>query len=200
MTDTPASGRDPSSTWPGLPAYAVFLVGFMGAGKTSVGRELANQLGWAFVDLDGTIETREKLSVPEIFQKHGERGFRDREHSALRSLLRELHRENPTVVALGGGAFVQPENLALLTAAQTPSVFLDTPVDELWQRCVAPGEPERPLRTDPAKFRALYESRRSHYLRAAVRIETQGKHVPQIVEEVIESLSLRKAADKETRE
>jgi shikimate kinase len=198
MTDTPAARRDSSSTRFCLPLCGVFLVGFMGAGKTSVGRVLAKLLEWNFVDLDARIEAREELSVPEIFRKYGERGFRHREHTALRTLLDELSYDTPAVVALGGGAFVQPENMALLNVPDRPSVFLDTPVDELWQRCISPGEPDRPLRTDPAEFRALHGQRREHYMRSALRLETVGKTVEQIAQEVIESLGLRKVADKET--
>jgi shikimate kinase len=80
-------------------------------------------------------------------------------------------------------------------------VFLDTPVEELWQRCSIPGEPERPLRTDPVEFRALYEKRRVHYLRSVVRVETAGKSVRDIAHEVIESLGLQeKVTNKETPE
>jgi shikimate kinase len=174
-------------------------VGFMGTGKTSVGRLLAAELGWRFVDLDNDIEERAGLTVAEIFREHGERGFREREHKALRELLSGINDETPTVVALGGGAFVQADNIELLSAAETPSVFLDTPVEELWRRCSAPGEPERPLRTDPAEFNALHARRRRGYLGAKLRVETAGKTVERIAQEVIENLGLQpKGADKET--
>ena len=88
---------------------AVFLVGFMGSGKSSVGRELARQLDWDFVDLDTRIESRERQTVPEIFRERGETGFRLAETDALRDLLAESGQPN-RVVALGGGAFVQERN------------------------------------------------------------------------------------------
>jgi len=200
MTENPASGRESSRTGVRSPVWGIFLVGFMGTGKTSVGRALADQLGWNFFDLDERIEAREGLSVPAIFREHGERGFREREHSALRALLEERSGLEPIVVALGGGAFVQPENVRLLSVAGRSSVFLDAPVEELWERCWAPGEPERPLRTDPAQFRALYEKRRTHYMQATVRLETAGKSVQQTVQEVIENLGLQRVANKETTE
>ena len=93
-------------------AQAVFLVGFMGSGKTSVGRELARRMGWEFVDLDVRIEQREGRSVPEIFQDRGEPGFRIAEAAALLELTQSL--ERASVVALGGGAFAQPGNRELL--------------------------------------------------------------------------------------
>jgi shikimate kinase len=196
MTDTPGS-RDSSSSRFRVPVSGIFLVGFMGTGKTSVGKVLARQLGWEFVDLDARIEAREKLTVPEIFRRYGEKGFREREHQALKDLLEGLGKTMPVIVALGGGAFVQTENLELLLSAQTPSVFLDTPVEELWERCLEPGEPERPLRKDPAAFRALHEQRRPFYLRSAVRVETENKSVEEVAEKVLVSLGLQRAEGKE---
>jgi shikimate kinase len=200
MTENPASGRDSSRTVVRLPVSGIFLVGFMGTGKTSVGQVLAHRLGWEFVDLDERIEAREGMSVPAIFRAHGEPGFREREHRALRALLEERSEVGPVVVALGGGAFVQPENVRLLSAAGRSSVFLDTRVEELWERCLAPGEPERPLRTDPVEFRALHEKRRAHYMQATIRVETAGKTVQEIAQEVIENLGLQRVANKETSE
>ena len=114
---------------------AVFLVGFMGAGKTSVGRLLGQQLNWAFEDLDERVERRERRTVPEIFRESGEAAFRQAEHEALRSIVEELAGGALKVVALGGGAFVQERNAALLKSSGLPTVCLDAPVDELWQRC-----------------------------------------------------------------
>src|SRR5271169_2079149 len=108
---------------------AVFLVGFMGSGKNTVGQELARRLSWDFVDLDARIEAREGQTIPEIFRVHGEPAFRSAETNALRDLARSLARDS--VVALGGGAFVQETNRELLRAWR--SVFLDAPVSELWQ-------------------------------------------------------------------
>lgn len=104
------------------------------------------------------------------------------------------------MVAVGGGAFVQPENMELLSA-EGPSVFLDTPLDELWQRCSAAGEPERPLRTDPVTFSRLYDKRRADYLRSTLCVQTSGKTVRQIAREVMARLSIAGAsANKEARE
>jgi hypothetical protein len=91
-----------------VPVRGLFLVGYMGTGKTTVGRSLAALLGWEFVDLDERIEAREGRSVPMIFREYGEGGFREREHLALRTLVGEISAERPAVVALGGGAFVEP--------------------------------------------------------------------------------------------
>jgi len=166
----------------------VFLVGFMGAGKTTVGRALSRRLGLPFEDLDDRIQHREGKTIEQIFRESGEAEFRKAETAALRELLAELG-SSFRVVALGGGAFVQPGNAALIENAEVHSVFLDAPVEELLRRCE--GEPrERPLRQDPKQFRELYEKRRRSYMRAAVRIETSGKDVDTVAAEVACSLGL----------
>jgi shikimate kinase len=174
-------------------ARAVILIGFMGAGKSSVGRALAEQLGWTFQDLDERIELREGRRVPEIFRDSGESGFRQAEHLALRDLLRELRTGAERVVALGGGAFVQKDNAALVGAGGVPTVFLDAGVEELWQRCRRQAEQqriERPLVGSVERFAELYEARRRHYMKASFRQETSGKTVQEIAAEVIQALGL----------
>ena len=111
------------------------LIGFMGAGKSSVGRALGEQLGWAFEDLDERIERRERRKVAEIFRDSGESGFRRAEHAALRELVQGLNAGAEKIVALGGGAFVRKENARLVEAGGFPTVFLDASVEELWRRC-----------------------------------------------------------------
>ncbi len=167
---------------------AVCLVGFMGAGKTSVGRVLSEQLGWLFVDLDERIEARERQTVEQIFRQSGEAEFRRAEHAALRTLLSEGS-SLPMVIAVGGGAFVQAENSALLENAGIPSVFLDAPVDELFRRCQEQSH-HRPLRRDREQFRQLHEARRPGYMAAALRIETGGKDVGTVAAEVASGLVL----------
>jgi shikimate kinase len=174
-------------------ARAVILIGFMGAGKSSVGRALAEQLGWTFQDLDERTELREGRRVPEIFRDSGESGFRQAEHLALRDLLRELRTGAERVVALGGGAFVQKDNAALVGAGGVPTVFLDAGVEELWQRCRRQAEQqriERPLLGSLERFAELYEARRRHYMKASFRQETSGKTVQEIAAEVIQALGL----------
>jgi shikimate kinase len=171
----------------------IFLVGFMGAGKTSVGRALAQHLNWTFEDLDDRIERREGRTVPEIFRDSGESEFRRAEHVALSDVLAELKAGAVRVVALGGGAFVQENNAALLKAAGVPTVFLDATVDELWQRCCQQaGEAgaERPLLRDINQFRELYETRRRNYLQASHTIQTGGRALEGIAAEIAETLGL----------
>lgn len=168
---------------------AVFLVGFMGAGKTTVGTALATRLRWKFVDLDALIVAAAGKSIPAIFKESGEDAFREHETSALRYLLARLSTDGPTVVALGGGAFVQPANLNLIREALQPTVFLDAAIEELLKRC-APAMESRPLFRDKNQFRQLYECRRSGYMEADIRVDTARKSVAEIVNEVISRLGL----------
>jgi shikimate kinase len=164
----------------------VFLVGFMGAGKSCVGQALSRRLGWRFQDLDKVIEAREGRSIEEIFSESGEAEFRRVEHAALRELLASLD-SSPAVVALGGGTFAQAQNRDLLAGART--IFLDADVEELLRRCEADGN-RRPLQRDAEQFRRLYESRRDGYLGAALHIETGGKDVETVVNEIENRLGL----------
>jgi shikimate kinase len=167
---------------------SVFLVGFMGAGKTSVGRALSRRLGLPFEDLDDRIQQREGKTIEQIFRQSGEAEFRKAETAALRELLGELG-SSFRVVALGGGAFAQPGNDALIEEAAVHSVFLDAPVEELLRRCEEEAK-ERPMRQDPKQFRELYQKRRQSYMKAGVRIETHGKDVETVAAEVACSLGL----------
>jgi shikimate kinase len=171
-------------------ARAIVLIGFMGAGKSSVGRALGEQLGWTFEDLDDRIERREQRKVAEIFRDSGESEFRRAEHAALKELLNELGDGAQKVVALGGGAFAQRANARLIEAASLPTVFLDAEAEELWRRCQAQAAMERPLLGSVESFRQLYEARRPHYLKARFRQETGGKTVKQIAADVVQALGL----------
>lgn len=168
---------------------AVFLIGFMGAGKTSVGRALARRLRWRFVDLDDRIEARAGRSIAAIFAESGEEAFRQAETAALRDLLGELHVERPAVVALGGGAPVRKENAELLTACGELLVFLDAPFEVVRARCRATPT-ERPLIREPEPARQLYEDRRPHYLKASLRVDTASQSVEQAAAEIAMALSL----------
>ena len=180
--DPPASGRE-------KPVRAVFLVGFMGAGKTSVGRALSRQLGWRFEDLDDRIEAREGRTVPEIFQQSGEAGFRQAERAALTEVLQQQTSGAPLIGALGGGAYAQEEIAALLAKSGVMTVFLDASAEELWRRC-GTDVVERPLRREETEFRRLYEVRRPRYLQATIKVETSGRAIAEIVHEIASLLKL----------
>jgi shikimate kinase len=169
----------------------------MGAGKSSVGRALGQRLNWIFEDLDDRIQAREGRTVAEIFRDSGESEFRRAEHAALQHVLEELRGGGARIVALGGGAFVQKENAALLKACAVASVFLDAPVEELWQRCrtqATESGTERPLLRSREQFRKLYETRRKGYAKASLKIQTGSRAVETIAAEIAKALGLKQIA------
>jgi shikimate kinase len=169
---------------------AIFLVGFMGAGKTSCGHELAMRLGWEFVDLDDRVVAREGRTISDIFRDDGEEAFRAMEARALKEVIDEVLNGTFRVVALGGGAYVQPENAQTICATGFPVIFLDAALEELRRRCDAHGT-ARPLLQDEERFRQLYESRRGRYLKADIRIDTTAKTVEAVVEEILQVLRVK---------
>jgi shikimate kinase len=171
------------------PAYsAVALIGFMGAGKTTVGRELAARIGWRFLDLDLLIEEREQRTIAHIFRQDGEAAFRRIELALLRELIEPVKRGH-AVLALGGGAFAQPGVQRCLEAASIPAVFLDAAAAELFRRCEE-TRVDRPLRRNARQFSDLLEQRRPEYLKAALRVDTSAKLVGEVVQEIISRLDL----------
>jgi shikimate kinase len=170
-------------------ARAVVLIGFMGSGKTCVGHALSRALGWTFQDLDSHVEARQRRSIADIFRDFGEAEFRRAECEALSTLLKELSPTSPAVIALGGGAFVQPAIRQMLAQEEIAVVWLDAPPEELWQRCVQ-QQLERPLAADRNQFQQLYEERRKHYTEAGIHVDTRGKDIDQVAEEVIRHLSV----------
>lgn len=161
----------------------VVLIGFMGAGKTTVGRALARRLRWDFCDLDEVIEQREDQSIAQIFASHGEAGFRRVEAATLRHLLEQNAAAGDLVLALGGGAFVQAENRAALQQAGAITVLLEAPVAELRRRCQSERQ-VRPLAQQEARFAELFAARREHYELAHLRVQTLHKTVDQVAAEI----------------
>ena len=186
MTDeTPSS---PGSRTPRQSLTTISLVGFMGAGKTTVGRALASKLGWEFVDLDDLIQARDGRTIPEIFTKSGERAFRELERQLLQETIRSS-RTSGSVLSLGGGAFIDNTNQQLLRENGIPAVFLDASAEELFGRCQQAGE-DRPLLNDRNSFSALYERRRPAYMNAAFCIQTAGREIASVVDEIVTRLGL----------
>jgi shikimate kinase len=165
----------------------LFLVGFMGAGKTSAGQELARRLHWEFVDLDQMIQQRQQRTVAEIFASEGEGAFREYEAAVLNDVLAASSK--PRVVALGGGAFSQPENFRRIRESQARVAWLETPASTLWERCRhQTGAPLRPLLQNESDFRRLLETRLADYRRADVVINTANRSVSQVVAALVEWL------------
>lgn len=159
----------------------IYLVGFMGSGKTTVGRLLAGRLGWNFVDLDANIEAEQQASIAEVFEKCGEEHFRRLETEALRARTKMVRSGRPMVVALGGGAFARPENAGLIEGHGV-SVWLDCPLEMARRR--VENDSSRPLARDPVKFGELFEARRASYARADCRIEVTSDDPEAVVEAI----------------
>ena len=159
------------------------LLGFMAAGKTAVGRELARRLGWTHVDLDAWIEQRDGRRIATIFSEDGEARFREMEARATGDVVAM----RGVVLSPGGGWITRPENLEALGAG-TLSVWLQVSPEEAVRR--AGGTPgERPLLAGPhplAAARRLLEQRAPLYARAALHVNTEGRP-PETVAEIIES-------------
>ncbi len=160
----------------------IYLVGFMGSGKSTAGALLADRLGWDFYDVDNDIEAREKSSIPEIFEQYGEERFRAIETEAIRTRVYMVRAGHPMVLALGGGAFARPENYDLLEDHGV-TIWLDCSLEAVCRRVQRCGN--RPLARDPAKFAELYESRRASYSRADYRVDAE----PDDPEAVVDAIS-----------
>jgi len=160
----------------------IYLVGFMAAGKTTVGRLLADRLGWKFADLDEDIEQAEGRRISEIFDTRGEEEFRRIEHDAVTKRVRAIERGCPTVVALGGGAFNEMKNRTLLTENGI-TVWLDCAFDRVCARLA--GSSHRPLARDGEKFAELYQQRQSTYSQAEFRVEVVSDDPGDTVEAIL---------------
>ncbi len=178
-----------------LPAtlQRIVLTGFMGAGKTSVGRILAELLGWEFVDLDTHLEGRAGATIPALFETHGEPHFRRLESSALANALARPH----TILALGGGTPEQLTNRLLLE--QTPGtlvVFLDAPFETLFDRCMlqsfASPDHIRPVLASPAEAEARFRARQPLYKRLArATIATESLTPAEAAASILRTLAQR---------
>ena len=159
------------------------IVGYMGSGKTTVGRLLARDTGRGFVDLDAEVSVKAGLSIPEIFAEHGEDRFRDIEQAAL---LEALARREGCVVSCGGGAVLRGENRAALRG--TPTVFLSEDIDVLYARTRGAN---RPLRGGSREsFARRYAERLPLYREVAdVEVDAGGRNAAAVVEEVERCLS-----------
>ena len=161
-----------------MKADKLYLVGFMGAGKSTTATALGRRIGWRTEDIDSRIEARERRSVAAIFAQDGEVYFR----SVEKQVLHELLPERSVVVAAGGGTFVELDNRAAMLADGAVA-WLDIPLSCVIER--VPRDGRRPLAADLAQLEQLYLRRRASYVDAHVRIDA-SKPPAEVVERLLE--------------
>lgn len=168
----------------------IVLTGFMGAGKSTTGLRLADELGWRFVDLDEEIVRAEKKSIAEIFDSGGESVFRALEHDALKSTLRHSN----IVLALGGGALETAANRALLTEeVSTLLVYLEAPLNILMDRCEQQyrsqsESPRRPVLERQSELSERFLRRQPLYASARWTIETSEQNPEEVARTILHLL------------
>ena len=148
----------------------IVITGFMGCGKSKVARELARQLNVLFVDLDEKITQTEGRSPAQLIVEDGERAFRAIESKTLREV---LETKAAGVIALGGGAWIEETNRAILAQHRCTTLWLDAPFEVCWNRIETSAE-DRPLGRTRTQALALYELRRPIYKLANIHIEVRG--------------------------
>jgi shikimate kinase len=157
----------------------IYLVGFMACGKSTIARALARRLHWRHEDIDELIERRERMTVAEIFARHGEPYFRAAERQMLQLLLPMRH----LVVATGGGTFADPENRTLINHDGV-SVWIDLPLADIIPRIPLDGR--RPLAADRAQLERLYTARLDWYRLAHVRVNAAHASTHAIVDTILD--------------
>jgi len=160
----------------------LYVVGFMASGKSTVGRHLADRLGWSFFDIDDEIERAEATSIAAIFDTRGEAEFRRIEALIIAQHVRWIERGRPAVLALGGGAFAEAANRDLLLQNGI-AIWLDCPLEAVKHR--VSQAVHRPLARDPEKFETLYRARREYYAIADLRIPIESDDPAVTVETIL---------------
>ena len=161
----------------------IYLIGFMGAGKTTVGRELGRRIGAPFFDLDDLVESAEKMSIKDIFAQHGEPYFRKRE----RDILRSTHYLEEAVIATGGGTFTFEENIQFIQS-EGVSVYLSAPYSLLRGR-IGEKAAERPMFRDDVAAHELYNTRLRFYKMSDIVLDIRDDETPmEIVERIVHEL------------
>lgn len=160
----------------------VILIGFMGTGKTSTGRLLANRIGYSFIDTDNKIEAVNKMSIPEMFRKYGEKYFRERETEIIKNIAKYHH----AVISTGGGVVLNPHNMNLLSQNGVV-VSLTASIDSILERTSRRNS--RPLleTVDRRKvIEELLKSRIEFYRKADCVIDTSNISPLQVTDKIID--------------
>jgi shikimate kinase len=159
----------------------IYLVGFMASGKSTVARALAARLNWQAEDVDDLIERRERMTIADIFARHGEPYFRAVEREILRLIQPLRH----VVVATGGGTFADPENRGMINMDGV-SVWIDVPLADLIHRIPLDGR--RPLAANRAELERLYLARVDTYRLAHVRVQAARVPIAVTVDRILETI------------
>jgi shikimate kinase len=210
MSAGPPGSVPPLLSPPAILPRRIVLTGFMGAGKSTVGRILAARLRWPFLDVDSVITTEHGRTIAQIFADHGEEHFRRLEAEATARVLDPAHEYNQAVIALGGGAIETEAVRELLFSSDlsrptsvpaTVTIFLSAPLPDLLARChVEPGPtqstetqstettdetPVRPLLTAAEPPEDRLARRLPHYRRAHLTLDTAGIPAVEVVERIV---------------
>ncbi|MBV9268627.1 MAG: shikimate kinase [Acidobacteriaceae bacterium] len=161
----------------------LYLVGFMCSGKTTVGRALADELGWCFIDLDHEIEREQGRTIADIFSGSGEEEFRKIESELLRRCVSQIEAGNPCVLALGGGAFAQPQNWETVENNGI-TIWLDCPIETIHRR-LGDEDNTRPLSMNRHSMQTLYEARKQMYARADYRVDSDCEDPVGVVQQIL---------------
>jgi shikimate kinase len=186
MTAQNQPGASPAAGPASLPGSAaahrrIVLTGFMGSGKSTVGPLLADRLGWRFVDVDDVIEAEAGVPIAEIFARHGEAVFREREHATIARLAEGNH----LVLALGGGAIEHPATRSLLLSTpRTILVHLEVELATTLARCSG-TENTRPILADQANLASRYQRRLPLYRTAHLSIAVDELSPEQVADAIL---------------
>jgi len=161
----------------------IAIVGFMGCGKSAVARILANALNRQMLDLDDLVTLKHRRTPAEIIQQDGEGAFRMIEMIVLKGVLQEGF---TGVIALGGGAWIERGNRALLDEYKAVTVWLDVPFDVCWSR-IESGDEVRPLAPTLAHARSRFDRRRETYALASIHVRTTSDETPEDIASRVKS-------------
>lgn len=159
----------------------IILIGFMGAGKSTVGKRLASVLNWKFIDTDSVIEEAAGMTISNIFRRYGESRFRAEESLAVKKVC--THKN--CIISTGGGTVMNPENFELLKQSGLV-IYLYASLKDVLQRV---GSSDRPLlKRSPEEVLSLWQSRLDTYARAHYTVDTTNKGVEEVVKEILSLL------------
>lgn len=166
----------------------IVLTGFMGTGKTEIGRILSKKLGAKLIDIDTEIEKRQKMTITEIFKQHGEQRFRDIESEVIK----EIADAENAVISTGGGAVLRQENIDNLRKKGIIICLMASPETILKRTRHNKDRPLLQVENPLQKIKELIEFRKPFYEKADLMVDTEGKNPLEVVEEIIEKTGMKK--------